>query len=880
MACARTLPFLLLLVAIVCGCAKTPGAAPPSTGPFQVPLPGSCELRILTPTLLELFLVTEKEPDPARLEVWDFVDAAGKPRLPLPGYFEVSTGTETIPVTEVGFKRRTLYAPIKQRDLRVGNWLYLRLQNPVPENADMVVTSPDRKVIPETTRFAEKADPNRWSPVIHLNQTGYMPAWRKIAMVGYYLGSLGELDLQNDDQKLEFRLVENQAGKEVFRGTMKPRPDQGFSRESYQRVLQADFTEFRQPGEYRLVVDGLGSSFPFRIDEGTAAAFARTYALGLYHQRCGAENVLPYTRFSHRPCHTAPAEVPTMADRFASANEELKKETANSKEEPRHSAPALTNVTASLYPFINRGPVDVRGGHHDAGDYSKYTINSAGFIHHLVFAADVFPGVKDLDNLGLPESGDGRSDVLQEAKWEADFLAKMQDADGGFYFLVYPRDRAYESDVLPDRGDPQVVFPKTTSVTAAATAALAQCAGSPAFKAQFPDAAADYLGKARKGWKFLEQALARFGKDGSYQKITHYGDEFLHDDEIAWAACELYLATGELQYHPEVLTRLTPSSPNTRKWGWLRLFDAWGCAIRSYAFAERSGRLPRSKVNLSLLEQCQQEIEAAGREQLKRSDESAYGTSFPDETKRARSAGWYFFADAAFDLAVAMQLEYPPKNSPVPSMMDALLANLDYEQGCNPINVCYLTGLGKKRQTEIVHQFAVNDDRLLPPSGIPLGNIQAGISWIGVYGKEPAQLSFPSDSAETGGYPFYDRWSDAFNLSQEFVILHQARGLGVLAWLMARTPAKKQEWKSPPGKVVVQEGRSGESPTLRISLVTPELDLESAEVIWEGKGLQPARGNPWVLSGGAQADWIEAEAQLPDGKRVFARTNLVSGARR
>jgi len=114
--------------------------------------------------------------------------------------------------------------------------------------------------------------------------------------------------------------------------------------------------------------------------------------------------------------------------------------------------------------------VDVSGGHHDAGDYSKYTINSASFVHALVFAADSFQGVSELDNLGLPESGDGKSDILQEAKWEADFLSKMQDADGGFYFLVYPRDRTYEDNVTPDRGDPQVVFPKTTAATAAATA--------------------------------------------------------------------------------------------------------------------------------------------------------------------------------------------------------------------------------------------------------------------------------------------------------------------------------------------------------------------------------------------------------------------------
>ena len=36
-------------------------------------------------------------------------------------------------------------------------------------------------------------------------------------------------------------------------------------------------------------------------------------------------------------------------------------------------------------------------------------------------------GAGELDNLGLPESGDGKSDLLQEAKWEADFLANLND---------------------------------------------------------------------------------------------------------------------------------------------------------------------------------------------------------------------------------------------------------------------------------------------------------------------------------------------------------------------------------------------------------------------------------------------------------------------
>ena len=77
-----------------------------------------------------------------------------------------------------------------------------------------------------------------------------------------------------------------------------------------------------------------------------------------------------------------------------------------------------------------------------------------------MFAVDSLPGVAALDNLGIPESGDGISDVMQEAKWEADYLAKMQDTDGGFYFLVYPQNREYESNVMPDHGDPRSSGPK------------------------------------------------------------------------------------------------------------------------------------------------------------------------------------------------------------------------------------------------------------------------------------------------------------------------------------------------------------------------------------------------------------------------------------
>jgi hypothetical protein len=840
--------------------------------PLAMPPVGAHQLRVVSPNLLELTLITTKKTD-ADATVWNFVDGAGKATLPSAGEFSVTVNGKSDAVKTVGFKRRVLYAPLKERDLRIGNHLYLELATPVADGQSVTVLNPGKKLWPDGTHFVARADPLRWSPAIHVNEVGYEPALPKKAMVGFYAGSLGEIDVRD----LNFKIVDAASGKGVFAGKLARRLDVGFSFECYQEVFEADFSQFKTQGEYRLQVPGLGASFPFFIDNGIAAAFARTYALGIYHQRCGTANELPFTRFVHDACHTAPAEVPTMSTRFEVVNETLAGYASDDNKNPDQTAPPLKNVAASLYPFVNKGPVDVRGGHHDAGDYSKYTENSAWFIHYLVFAADNFPGAVELDNLGLPESGDGKSDLLEEAKWEADFLAKMQDADGGFYFLVYPREREYEIDVLPDHGDPQIVYPKTTAVTAAAVAALAQCASSPKFKQQFPEAAAMYLDKAKKGWAFLERALTKYGQDGAYQKITHYGDESTDKDELAWAACELFLATGDKAFEDKLVERLHPSDAETRKWGWWRMYACWGNAMRDYAFAARSGRIKRDQLNATLLADCENEIIATADDQLRRSKQSAYGTSFPEETKVTRTAGWYFSGDAAFDLAVACQLDFPQMNDPRPKYVDAILGNLNYAAGCNPVNVTYLTGLGWKRQRDIVDQYAENDRRVLPPSGIPLGNIQGGFGWIEIYGKELGALSFPADSDEQAPYPIYDRWGDSFNLSQEFVIPNQARGLAYLSWMMGRSAVRNQAWKAAAGQITGIPANAKGGQKITVTLSAAGVDLSHARIVWEAHQQEPTFGKTFSFAPahfGPQ--WIEAEAQLPDGRRVFAVTNFVA----
>ncbi|EEF62814.1 glycoside hydrolase family 9 domain protein Ig domain protein [Pedosphaera parvula Ellin514] len=636
----RLLPLLLVLLGSTGVGANLPMD---DSLPLRMPSIGDHQLRVLSSTLLELTLITTKAPDPATVTQWNFVNAAGHLTLPATSEFGVKVNGQSVPVQAVGFKRRVLYAPLKQRDLRIGNQLYLRLSNPVPTGAAVQVFNPSAALWDTNTIFTVQADALRYSPVIHVNQIGYLPTMPKKAMVGFYLGSMGEMNLSGFST---FQLVDAQSGSVVFSGNLTSRLDTGYTYTPtpYQRVLQADFGSFVTPGEYKLVVPGLGASFPFFIDESVAANFARTYQLGIYHQRCGTDNSFPYTRFIHADCHINPVEIPTMDSPEAGfVNDVLNNESMGALNNPLHTAPRMTNIDASLYPFINQGYIDASGGHHDAGDYSKYTINVAALIHYLVFAVDAFPGVKDLDNLGIPESGDGISDLLQEAKWEADFLAKLQDADGGFYFIVYPRTREYENDVLPDHGDLQLVLPKNTSGTAAAVAALAEIGSSPTFKAAYPDAASNYLAQALAGWNFLQTAIATYGRDGSYQMITQYGDEFMHNDELAWAAAALYAATGDPVYDNDLRTNTpNPNDPNLRRWGWWSMFEGYGCAYRTYAFAARTGRLQPAQLNSNYLAKCEAEIKFAASNAVLYSQHMAYGSSFSDENKPILTARLVF----------------------------------------------------------------------------------------------------------------------------------------------------------------------------------------------------------------------------------------------
>ena len=267
-------------------------------------------------------------------------------------------------------------------------------------------------------------------------------------------------------------------------------------------------------------------------------------------------------------------------------------------------------------------------------------------------------------------------------------------------------------------------------------------------------------------------------------------------------------------------------------------------------------------------------VVAVERRQVRFAAQTAYATSFPDPTKRFRSAGWYFSSDRAFELAAACALDFPAMNDPRPQFLEAIVGNFNYEAGCNPVNISFVSGLGWKRPREMVNQYAQNDRRVLPPTGLPFGNIQEGFPYLENYKKELGVLTFPSDGDEKNPYPFYDRWGDTFNTSAEFVTVNVARSLATAVYLMTQTSLTNQAWRS--GMVtIVQKNVAGR---FSVEAKVQGVEARGARFVWETAGEDPfiSSGVSSVAfaAGGRGSRWVELEASLPDGRRFFASTNF------
>ncbi|GIH17147.1 glycoside hydrolase family 9 protein [Rugosimonospora africana] len=346
-------------------------------------------------------------------------------------------------------------------------------------------------------------DQEHSAPFIKVNQLGYSVLAEKYALVSGYADELNAVD------GTRFQVKRASDNSVAYNGKLKLVDD--YDSQSGERIFEADFSSLLKPDTYYISVaaPGVADSLPFRIGTDVYQPLIVDAARYFYYQRQGialdAAHAGVYTRGIGHP---QDADAP-----FASG--------AN----PRR---------------------DVSQGWYDAGDYGKYVNSGAVAVSELAWAYQLFPNEFRDNQLNLPESGNHVPDILDEAKWELDFILKMRDqASGGFYHMVQPTGiAAPDSDAtqrLIEDVNGSLTNVRPTDDAASAAAALAEASIS--FKKFDPTYANTLLTAARRGWDYLVA-----NPNGVAPVPGPYGISDDHADRL-WAAAALYRATGDDQFN-------------------------------------------------------------------------------------------------------------------------------------------------------------------------------------------------------------------------------------------------------------------------------------------------------------------------------------------
>lgn len=320
---------------------------------------------------------------------------------------------------------------------------------------------------------------------VKVNQIGYKPDDVKSVLV-----------TSPDDEK--FKVVNVSTNETVYIGTYSAAafdPAMGTS------VRIGDFSEVTAPGTYQIISSPSGASYEFAIGDGLYDDIYKDVVLMLYNQRCGTKLEASVSGdFAHDACHTQ---------------------------------------EATVYGDTSGKTYDVSGGWHDAGDYGRYVVPGAKTVEDLFLAYEDFDYTAD--DIGIPESGNGVPDLLDEARYELEWMLKMQDeATGGVYHKV--TGLTFPGMVLAtEETEDMVLAPISYAATADFVAVMAKASVN---YAQYDQAFADTcLAAAKKGYDFMKANPDMGGFKNPDEILTgEYPDVGL-TDETFWAAAELYLAT-------------------------------------------------------------------------------------------------------------------------------------------------------------------------------------------------------------------------------------------------------------------------------------------------------------------------------------------------
>lgn len=507
---------------------------------------------------------------------------------------------------------------------------------------------------------------------IYINQAGYLPKSKKIAVLAEEVGIL----VGKEEKKIQ---VFDQQGTCVLEKTA---VYFGEDISSGDKIWQVDFSELEEEGKYQIKDEQANQSYMFKIDSSLYKDVNQLLCKALYFQRCGMPLEEPYAGvFKRESCHEEKAVL--LEDYLKIMNHEVAKEEI---------------------PYF-----DVRGGWHDAGDYGRYTTAAATALAHILYAFTWFP--KSFQHsLMIPESGNGVEDILNECLYELKWMLKMQMEDGSVCHKLTSMRHA--NFVMPCKDKRQLIlFPASTMATGAFVAIMAKA--SRVYADIDQEFSKEAFSAAKKAWAWLEEHPEFIGFKNPEGCNTGEYEDNDDKDERLWALTELYLCTGEETYIERAKVLFEEVKEKTAL-GWSDVggFAGWALLEEEIKSA-REHKIPvvdewkkESRVCESIAKWKRQYIDLIIQEAerwIKLSDECGYMASMSPE-----DYGWgsnMVLLNRGMILGVAYLL------SGRIEFLYGATKQMDYLLGVNATGYSYVTGVGE-------HPFKNPHNRVTVADGI------------------------------------------------------------------------------------------------------------------------------------------------------------------
>ncbi|HYU16212.1 MAG TPA: glycoside hydrolase family 9 protein, partial [Candidatus Acidoferrum sp.] len=388
-------------------------------------------------------------------------------------------------------------------------------------------------------------------------------------------------------------------------------------------------------------------------------------------------------------------------------------------------APNQGDTDVACQPGVCDYRLDVRGGWYDAGDHGKYVVNGGiataqllGTFERTRTAPSATPGALEDGTLRVPERGNGVPDVLDEARWELEFMLGMQ-VPAGQPLAGMAHHKIHDANwtglPLQPEDDPQLreLHPVSTAATLNLAAVAAQAARL--FAVYDVAFAARSLAAARTAWAAALAHPDLFAADTDSTGGGAYGDADV-SDEFYWAATELYLTTGEQEF----LTALTSSPHHTAEvfapsgFGWPSV-----AALARLDLATVPSRLPKAE-----RQRVRASVVAGADAYLATLQSQAYGLPMPG------AADFYFWGANSNILSNVVVLATAYDLTGNVAYRDGALEGVDYIFGRNALNHSYVTGYGERssqNQHSRIYAHQLDPNLPNPPPGSISGGANAGL---------------------------------------------------------------------------------------------------------------------------------------------------------